>query len=520
MCELRYPVGMATFSELIEEGYAYVDKTGYIKPLLKQGKFIFLSRPRRFGKSLLLSTLKAYFEGRRELFSGLAADNLDLDWTPSPVLRFDFNAEDFEREDGLERLIDGFLRDYEEIYGSRTEDKTLSQRFKYLIKTAYERTGQKVVILIDEYDKPLLALEENREQFEKNQRMLKSFFGNLKTMDEYIRFAFITGVARFTKVSVFSDLNNLKDISMDNEYSDICGWTENELLDNFRPGIEALAAEREEDFHTTLLALRNYYDGYLFSSKGSHLYNPFSILSSLDEKEIEPYWFITGTPSFLARWVKNNGIYPHDINGVRATKTDLISVGFDSMNPVPLMFQTGYLSIESYDRESQLFTLRLPNKEVEIGFYRNLLSQYVPATGRLGSPFDFTRFKSELIKGDIQGFMKRLKTLLKDLPGEDHSESTYRAVTYLLAVLCGTQAIAEHHGYKGRSDIEVATSRFIYVFEFKYNKSVNETMKQIHSRDYAGRYALDSRTVYLIGANFDENKGNRGLEYEIEILKD
>lgn len=518
MDDLRYPVGMATFSELIEEGYAYVDKTGFIKHLLRHGKFIFLSRPRRFGKSLLLSTLKSYFEGRRELFKDLAADSMDLDWTPSPVLRFDFNAEDFEREDGLEMLISGFLTDYERIFGSGEKGLSISQRFKNLIQAAFEKTGRKVVILIDEYDKPLLGLERNSQRFEQHQRMLKSFFANLKTMDEYIRFVFITGVARFTKVSIFSDLNNLRDISMDNTFADICGWTENELLDNFRPGIESLAEEREEDFDKTLFALRNYYDGYLFAPKGSRLYNPFSILNSLDEKDIKPYWFITGTPTFLARWVMENGMDPDDINGVQATNEDLISVGFNSLNPVPLMFQTGYLTIESYDREAQLYTLRLPNKEVEIGFYKSLLKQYAPATGRLGSPLDFTKFKSELYKGDIDGFMKRLATLLKEIPGENHCESTYRAVTYLLTVLCGTATIAEHSGYKGRSDIEVVTGKFVYVFEFKYNKSAKEAMGQIHSRDYAGRYALDHRKVYLIGANFNEKKEKRGLEYEIEEI--
>ncbi|MDE6195162.1 MAG: AAA family ATPase, partial [Muribaculaceae bacterium] len=241
MSELRYPIGMQTFSQIIEEGYVYVDKTAYIKQLLNQSKFIFLSRPRRFGKSLLLSTLEAYFEGRRELFKGLAADSMDLDWTPSPVLHFDFNAENYSKEDGLEHLLDGLLRDYEKSYDRDPEDTTLSQRFKRIIKSAYEKTGRQVVILIDEYDKPLLDIEHNKDLYDKNQRTLKSFFGNLKSMDRYIRFAFITGVARFSRVSIFSDLNNLDDISMDKAYADICGWSEEELLRYFRPGIEDLA---------------------------------------------------------------------------------------------------------------------------------------------------------------------------------------------------------------------------------------------------------------------------------------
>lgn len=519
MEELKYPIGMQTFSDLIKEGYVYVDKTKYIKFLLNRGKFIFLSRPRRFGKSLLLSTLKSYFEGRRELFIGLAADSMDLDWTPSPVFRFDLNAEDFEREDAVEQLIGGFLKDYEKEYGLESDELTISQRFKNLIKTAYKRTGRGVVILVDEYDKPLLEVEGKIELFERHQRVLKSFFGNLKSLDEYIRFAFITGVARFAKVSIFSDLNNLRDISMDDAYADICGWTETELIEKFCVGIDALARKRKEDLDTTLSALRSYYDGYLFAAEGSRVYNPYSVLNALDIKDIRPFWYETGTPSFLARRIRKNGIAPMDINGVTASIEDLTSVGFDEKDPIPLMFQTGYLTVEDYDWETQLYSLRFPNREVEIGFSKNLLKLYAPLTQMRGSVFDFTQFKKELVKGQITDFMERLATLLKNLPGEDHNESVYRAITYLMVILCGTPAIAEHHGYNGRSDLEVFAGRFIYLFEFKYNKSVEEAMAQIHSRDYAGRYAMDPRTVYLIGANFDENKGERGLKYEIERFK-
>ncbi len=519
MANLRYPVGMQTFSKIIEEGYAYVDKTAYIKPLLDQGQFIFLSRPRRFGKSLLLSTLKAYFEGRRDLFKGLAADKMDLDWTPSPVLRFDFNAENFKLENGLEMLIDGYLWRYENIYGKRDEKLSVAQRFKNLIEAAYHQTGRKVVILIDEYDKPLLAIEDNPALFEKNQSILKSFYGNLKSMDEFIRFAFITGVARFSKVSIFSDLNNLKDISMEDAYADICGWSEKELVDNFRSGIEDVAKKRGEDFDATLKALRDYYDGYLFSEEGSRLYNPFSVLCALDKKRIDPYWFETGTPTFLVKRIKARGTYPPSINGKRCTREDLLAVGLYDKNPIPLMFQTGYLTISSYNKELNMYVLRFPNYEVEIGFYRQLLPIYAPEVSDPDSPFNFTDFKIDLYEGRPEDFMKRLASLLKDLPGEVHNESAYRAITYLLAVLCGTKTIAEHHGYKGHSDIEVATSSYIYLFEFKYNKSVAEAMEQIISRDYAGRFGMDDRTVYLIGANFNEAREKRGLEYEIQELK-
>ncbi len=519
MAQLRYPVGIQTFSKIIEEGYAYVDKTSYIKQLLQQGQFIFLSRPRRFGKSLLLSTLKAYFEGRRELFKGLAADCMDLDWTPRPVLYFDFNTGTYNRPEGLQNRIVLSLKKYEDRYCITPPiEDDVALRFEYLINEVYNSTGKKVIILVDEYDKPLIAAEENEEQFEQNQIQLKRFFSNLKSMDRYIEFAMLTGVSRFSKVSIFSDLNNLDDISMENAYADICGWTEKELVDKFYSGIEALAEEREEDFDLTLHALRDFYDGYLFTPKGSRLYNPFSVLKALKAKEIDPYWFESGTPTFLVKRIKAWGIYPPDINGKLCTKKELTAVRMQDRNPIPLMFQTGYLTIAEYRKDSSLYELRFPNREVEIGFYDYLLQLYVPIINQPDSPFNFPLFKIDLYDGHVEDFMERLKSLLKSLPGEDHQESTYRAITYLLTVLCGTQTIAENHGYKGRSDLEVLTGKYVYVFEFKYNKSVREAMDQIHSRDYAGRYAMDDRTVYLIGANFNENKENRGLEYQIEKL--
>lgn len=516
MASLRYPIGIQTFSKIIKQGYAYVDKTQYIQPLLEQGQFIFLSRPRRFGKSLLLSTLEAYFDGQRELFKGLAADSMDLDWTPRPVLHFDFNAENFSLENGLELLLDTLLRSFEKIYGKGTNDVTPSQRFRYIIEEAYRATGQEVVILIDEYDKPLLDIEDNKALFEKNQRILKSFFGNLKSMDRYIHFAMITGVARFNKVSVFSDLNNLDDISLEDTFADICGWNEEELVEHFTPGIRALADKRKEDFDTTLKELRDYYDGYLFTEEGSRLYNPYSILKALKKMRIDPYWFDSGTPTFLARRIKNMRIFPPDINGQKCHRDELIAVGLNDRNPIPLMFQTGYLTIASLLGDN-MYELRFPNREVEKGFYQELLPLYVPEIKDPFSPFHFYMFRKDLIEGRAKEFMERLATLLKTLPYDDNNESTYRAVTFLLAVLSGTPSIAEPHSYRGRSDLEVFAGNNIYIFEFKYDKSIDEAMDQIYSRDYAGKYALDPRTVYLIGANYDSYGEKRGLKYRIEV---
>ncbi|MDE5813641.1 MAG: ATP-binding protein [Muribaculaceae bacterium] len=520
MSQQKYPIGIQSFPSIIEEGYTYVDKTHFIAQLIKEGKYIFLSRPRRFGKSLLLSTIHTYFDGRRDLFKGLAIDSMDMEWTPKPVLHFDFNSGLYDQSDGLEEKIDDTLSYYENQYGLNLHaERNVVTRFGNLIRNIHNKTGKKVAILVDEYDKPLLGLEVNAEQFEKNQILLKGFFSNLKSMDGYIQFAILTGVARFSRVSIFSDLNNLRDISMYDRYQEICGLTEEELTTHFQNGIMELAENREESYEKTLECLRGFYDGYLFSHKGRRLYNPFSVMMALDSKEIKSYWFETGTPTFLAKWVKKNGIYPRELNEVMATDEDLVCVGFDSMNPVPLMFQTGYLTIESYDRESQFYTLCFPNREVKTGFFNNLLPLYAPATAQRGNPFDFTLFKRDLIKGHIEDFMQRLAILLKNLPGEDHCESTYRAITYLLAVLCGTDTISEHHGYKGRSDIEVVAGNYVYIFEFKYNKSVGEAMEQIYSRDYAGRYGIDPRTVYIIGANYNETKDKRGLEYEIDMLR-
>ncbi len=518
MSQMRYPVGIQSFAEIIENGYTYVDKTRLVAKLIDSGKYVFLSRPRRFGKSLLLSTIHAYFGGRRDLFKGLAIDNMDMDWTPRPVLHFDFNSEDYSVETGLASLLNRLLGEYEMEYGLTEVADTIAGRFSQLIKHIATSTGRKVAILVDEYDKPLLSIEENPMLYEKNQIQLKAFFSNLKSMDDYIEFAILTGVARFSKVSIFSDLNNLNDISMYEEFQEICGWTEAELIRYFQEGIQALADRRREPFVQTLDELRNFYDGYLFSEEGNRLYNPYSVLRALFSRNIKPYWFETGTPTFLAKRIKKSGIDPALINGQTQTYSNLISVGLGTDNVVALMFQTGYLTIDSYDHRRQRYTMRFPNHEVEIGFAENLLPLYAPSTNKLGSPFSIQHFQDDLYDGDPESFMKRLEALVKDLPWEDQKESTYRAITYLLCLLSGTEAQPERHSYKGRSDLEVLTSDYVYLFEFKYNKSVVEAIGQIHSRDYAGRYVMDPRTIYLIGANFNETKEDRGIEYEIVKL--
>ncbi len=511
MKQLKYPIGIQTFPKIIEEGYLYVDKSRFVKELLDAGSYIFLSRPRRFGKSLLLSMLHAYFEGRKELFKGLEIYDMDVDWTPSPVLHFDLNAENYLLPGGLENILDRQLRRFENIYGADPRDTTPSQRFTTLIENASRHTGRKVVILVDEYDKPLLGLEENDNLFIHNQALLKAFFGNLKSMDRNIRFAILTGVARFNKVSIFSDLNNLNDISLSERFAEICGLTEEELTATFAEGIRSLAEKRGEEPSETLQALRSFYDGYLFSEEGRKVYNPYSVILALNNRRIEPYWFETGTPTFLAKRIKERGIGFTDLDGIRQTREDLLYSNPGTSTPVSLLFQTGYLSIDHYNEELQAYSLRFPNREVETGFARQLLPLYAPEVLAASDGLSFLEFRHDLSHGDPGQFMRRVATLLKNFPPGKYNENVYRNLLYMLCIVSATEAQPERQSYKGRSDLEVYTRNFIYVFEFKYDKSPDEAMAQLLERDYAGRFDMDSRKVFLIGASFSDRPSDRGL---------
>lgn len=510
---IKYPIGIQSFPKIREEEYSYVDKTRYIIPLVRDGGYYFLSRPRRFGKSLTISTIHAYFDGRRDLFKGLEIESSDLNWESLPVLHFDFNSGLYNREGGLEERLAVTLKEYEDLYGVPQSSVQLNpaSRLGILISEIYRKTGKKVVILVDEYDKPLLGVEDNKELFEENQSVLKGFFGNLKSYDRCIHLAFLTGVARFNKVSIFSDLNNLNDISLTNEYADICGWSEKELLANFKHGIEELAHKRNEDYNTTVEALREFYDGYLFSEEGSRLFNPFSVLLALSHKKIETYWFSTGTPTFLAKRVKEYGLGFADFNGVSRTYPELIAVDSFSSNPTALMFQAGYLTIAHYDEELQAYELRFPNREVEIGFAKQLLPLYAPEIADSNQALSVIDFKKDLVKGDPERFMERLAILLKNMPSGKNNENVYRNFVYMLCLVSGTEAQPERQSYMGRSDLEVMTRNYVYIFEFKYDGDANRALRQIYERDYKGRFAYDSRMVFLIGANFSDKGSERGL---------
>ncbi len=368
-----YPIGIQNFEKIRRDGYFYVDKTALVYQLAKSGSYYFLSRPRRFGKSLLLSTLEAYFEGKKELFSGLAIEELEKDWERYPVLHLDLNARQYENIGSLLEELNKYLEIWEQLYDSPFGDRKPEERFYQVIRRAYEKTGQRVVILIDEYDKPLLQAIGNPELQEAYRSLLKAFYGVMKSADGYIRFAMLTGVTKFSKVSVFSDLNNLKDISMRREFVDLCGITENELHENLESELHELSDSLNMDYNQVCQEMKRRYDGYHFAADTEGLYNPFSLLNTFDAKQFGSYWFATGTPSYLVELLKRTH---YDLDRMAHEEVDVEMFGgaesFDS-DPLSAFYQSGYLTIKGYDSRFRIYRLGFPNLEVEEGFVKYLL---------------------------------------------------------------------------------------------------------------------------------------------------
>lgn len=499
---LKYPIGIQTFSNIIEEGYVYVDKTALVYKLANEGKYYFLSRPRRFGKSLLLTTLEAYFQGRKEFFEGLAISKLEKDWTVYPVLHIDLNAELYDTPDSLRSIWNRHLSYFEKTYGAGETGQTLADRFVGVIRRAYEQTGQKVVILVDEYDKPLLQAIGNDALQNEYRSILKSMYGVTKTMDDYIRLAFFTGVTKFSKVSVFSDLNNLKDISLDRRYNEVCGITEKEIRNTMDEGVREMAEyygiTKEECYEK----LKKKYDGYHFSNSEVGIYNPFSLLRAIDSQDFGDYWFETGTPTFLVETMKRNNYDLEQLTRENAT-ADLLG-SFDSIdtNPIPLIYQSGYLTIKSYDPRFMTYRLGFPNDEVERGFTRFLFRYYTPNSPNRDN---FLKdFVLEVEAGQPEKFMKRLETLFA---GQDYqlagdAELYFHNAVSLIFKMVGFYTETERHTSDGRMDMVVQSADYIYLFEFKLDKSVEEALEQIERKQYAAPFANDPRRLYKIGVNF------------------
>ena len=503
-----YPVGIQNFEKLRKEGYFYVDKTALMYRLVTTGSYYFLSRPRRFGKSLLISTLEAYFQGKRELFDGLAVASLEREWKRYPVIHLDLNAKKFDRPEDLIRLIDRQLLVLEEEYGKVKTDETIDDRFVSLIRNMNGRTGERVVILVDEYDKPLLQAIGNDALQNEYRAILKAFYGVLKSMDGYIRFALLTGVTKFGKVSVFSDLNNLMDISMREEYADICGVSEAELLRDFDEDIRALALNNGQTYEQACAQLKEDYDGYHFCPDSPGIYNPFSLLNTFSAKRYGSYWFETGTPTYLVELLRKSD---YDLEQMSREETDSETLDsiFTGDNPIPVIYQSGYLTIKKYDRRFGLYTLGFPNREVEEGFLRFLMPYYAKSD-RTKSGFEIKRFVDDVEKGDIDGFMERLQRFLADCPYEmaRDVELHYQNVLFIVFRLAGLYTRVEYHTSRGRIDMVVQTADYVYVMEFKLDGSAEQALQQIKEKQYDLPFAADSRKVFRIGVNFSSETRN------------
>ncbi len=518
------PIGVQNFRDLRRRGFLYVDKTQYISRLVR-GKYYFLSRPRRFGKSLFLSTLQAYFEGDKELFEGLALEQDEpllaerenrKAWQQYPILYLDLNGSSYTSLTDLQNILETHLVEWERLYGNDPKEKTYDRRFEGVIKRAFHKTGQQVVFLVDEYDKPLLTSVVNEELYEAYRSMLYGIYSNIKNCDQYIRFVFLTGVSRFGKLTIFSGLNNLRDISMYKDFAAICGISEQELHNIFTPYITSLAKELHTTEADACYRLKKAYDGYLFAVGGENVYNPFSLLNALDAKEISSYWYATGTPTFLVKYLQTRNFFIPDLdNDVTMDMEGLQVSPLITQDSIPILFQTGYLTLKEYQPETGVFHLGFPNEEVKFGFLKNLLTGY--SSSVLNAGVEISKFLSAIRSAQVDEFMKRLEALIASIPYEISHNIKYRerdaqVAVYLVFSLMGQFIESEVHSVIGRADAVVHTKDVIYIFEFKLEgtSSPEEALSQIETNGYATPYQKCGKKVIGIGVNFDPAKRNIG----------
>jgi hypothetical protein len=512
----KSPIGTQDFAILRESNMLYVDKTQFISVLLDAGRQYFLARPRRFGKSLFVSTLKCYFQGRKDLFEGLRIYDLETEWTEYPVFHIDFNkGGGYTSVEALKQTLDYNLQQYETIYGQQPgENRNFSTRFSWLLANSSKQTGKRAVVLIDEYDKPLLETMDNPELHAQYKSIMKGFYGVLKGMDEFLRFVFITGVTQFSKVSIFSDMNQLKHLSMDPGYSEICGITEHELLTDLRTEIQALADQNQRTFDQTVAELKKCFDGYHFSEYSADIYNPFSLLNTLDKKKIQFYWHQTGTPTFLVKMLQNSDFNLPDLErNVAADLYDIQDYRPENPDPIPVMFQTGYLTIKEYFPDGNYYMLGLPNEEVKYGFLSHLLPIYAEQ-GYAKTGFSALKLNLELKKGGIEGAMKMMQAFFAAMPYDlqekkHHNERYYQSIFYAVFTLLGQYVRSEVRFAEGRADAVVKTDRSILVFEFKIdaNASAADALRQIDDKNYLIPFQADGRELVKIGVAFNLDNG-------------
>ncbi len=508
----RYPIGIQTFRNIIEGNYVYVDKTRYIVDFLKRGlKFIFLSRPRRFGKSLFASTLHAYYAGQKELFEGLAIAYYEKDWVKHPVLHFDMSgAKHFDKE-ALKTYLDLQLLPYEDLYGSNEREVNPNDRLTGIVRRAYEKTGQKVVVIIDEYDAPLLDVVHEEDNLHDLRLIMQNFYSPLKMLDPYLEFVFITGITKFSQLSIFSELNNLNNISMDDQFSAICGISKTELTTQMRRDVEIFADSQGVSYDEMLSRLTEYYDGYHFSENSEDIFNPFSLIIAMSKQKLGSYWFGSGTPSYIINVMRKFHVGIRDIER-KSTSVDDFDVSPEQMtSALPLLYQSGYLTIKKYSPITGRFILDYPNKEVRLGMFNSLAPNYLSPTKTDNSDFlgDFVEL---LYEGDANAALERMRAYLASISYRlsNKSERDVQTVFYLIFSLMGANVRVEECSAIGRADVVIHLPDTIYVMELKYDGSAEAAIKQIDDKGYLVPYSASGKRLVKIGVNYDSAKRTLG----------
>jgi len=519
MAEKRgYGIGLQVFSDFIEREAIYVDKTAYVyKMAHTKGKYFFMSRPRRFGKSLLVDTLKCYFEGRRELFSGLAIDGLEKEWVAYPVIRLDLSSGKYYELARLHGTLSGILRDHERRWNVTVYDEyNYDDRLKNIILAAHEQTGRQAVVLIDEYDAPMLDSIHKPELQEQIRERVRNLFSPLKALSEHLRFVFLTGISKFSQLSVFSELNNLRILTFDPEYEGCCGITEEELTTQLRPDIEWLAEamgqlrRRPMGYDETLAELKRMYDGYHFSYRMTDIYNPWSLFYAFDTGKIDSYWFGTGTPSSLINLLRVKQLNLPDLEHIETDIETFDAPTEQISDPIPVLFQSGYLTLKSYNHETGTYTLGFPNEEVYRGFGRSLYQYFTPEyTGsrmKMTVAYHDFRLKRTTFEQFLEAVRKWYAGIPYSITDRNQNEQLYQSLFYSLMAGMGADVHAEEQTSDGRMDIALRMADAIYILEFKYGKSAGEARRQVEQKDYAARFAADARPVYAVGLNISQDR--------------
>ena len=501
----KYPIGIQTFSEIRNKAFLYIDKTEYIHRLVHaDSKYIFLSRPRRFGKSLLTSTLEAYFQGRKDLFKGLTMERLETEWTEYPVLRFDMSLGKHMEKEQLERYLSSQLELMEHKYGILTESPDANIRLTNLIRRAYEQTGCQVVVLIDEYDAPLLDVVHEEKNLPVLRNIMRNFYSPLKACDPYLRFVFLTGITKFSQLSIFSELNNIKNISMLPEYAAICGITEEEMATQMDKDLDILAERLNVNREEVVKKLKAHYDGYHFTWPSPDIYNPFSLLNAFADGRLDSYWFGSGTPTYLIEMLNRFGVLPSKIGGNEVVAADFDAPTERMESITPLLYQSGYVTIKGYDEMFQIYTLDIPNAEVRIGLMRSLIPYYVTRDTQ-STNTTVVNLARALVRGDMDGMLRLLQTFLSTVPYCDRTdyEGHYQQMLYIIFSLLGAYVDVEVRTPMGRVDMVMRTTTTLYVVELKLNQSAEAAMQQIDLKNYPERFALCGLPVVKVGINFD-----------------